>query len=295
MTTITGSTSKCTFGTGLPTVLGAMQINTLKSETLAHELIGGNLDIVKKLAEIQCGDGVGFLQVMVAHPEIDEEVMLPKVCKAAHDAVGLPLYIDTTNITAIRKTLDIYAFKPILSVNGDPQRLQPMLQLVRESGAAVICLCMDDHGIPATSSGRLDIAFKIVKLARDLHIPDEDIVIDPLVMASGVSEPDSMIITLEVLREIKQNLPFSTFLGIDNAGYGMPFKYEIDLAYLIGAIPAGLDAALLEPPLCSEIGREGLNLIYAANFITGRDPYAKEYLDYLRRNQLIKGRHTHGK
>jgi len=292
MTTITGSDSSCTFGTDHPTALAGMLINTLKSDNLARELIHGDLDGVKRLAELQRGDGIGFLQVMVAHPEIDEEELLPKVCRAAHDAVGLPLYIDSTNVTAIRRTLDVFPYKPILSVNGDPDRLQPMLQLVKECGAAVICLCMDELGIPATSSGRLAIAGRIVQQARQLGIHDDDLVIDALVMASGVSEPDSMPVTLRVLREVKQNQPFSTFLGIDNAGFGMPFKDTIDLAYLLAAIPAGLDAALLEPPLCSKIGRDGLNLLFAANFISGRDPYAKEYLAYLRRNQLVRRRQT---
>lgn len=294
MTTISGSDSVCTFGTGFPTVLAAMLINTLKNETLTRELIQGNFDGVRELAERQRGDGVGLLQIMIAHPELDEEILLPKVCKAAQDAVGLPLYIDSTNINAIRRTMDAVPGKPILSVNGDPDRLTPMLEFVKESGAAVICLCMDENGIPSTSDGRMEIANKIVKLARDLGIPDDDLVIDPLVMAVGFAEPDGMLVTLEALKKIKQTTPFSTFLGIDNAGFAMPLKDTIDLAYLLAAIPAGLDAALIDPPLTSQIGREGLNLLFASNFISGRDPYAKQYLAYLRRNQLVKGKQDHG-
>lgn len=293
MTTITGADAGCTFGTGHPTVLAAMLINTLKNEALTAELIRGNLDGVKQLADQQRGDGVGMLQIMIAHPEIDEEVLLPRVCKAASDAAGLPLYIDSTNITAIRRALDAVPCKPILSVNGDPERLYPMLDFVKESGAAVICLCMDEHGIPPTASGRLEIAQKIVVQARSLGIPDDDLVIDPLVLAVGFSEPDSMLVTLEVLREVKRTTPFSTFLGIDNAGFAMPYKDTIDMAYLLAAIPAGLDAALIDPPLSSQTGRDGLNLLFASNLISGRDPYAKQFLAYLRRNQLVKGRHQH--
>jgi 5-methyltetrahydrofolate--homocysteine methyltransferase len=294
MTTITSSSKACTFGTGLPTVLATMLINTLKNDNLARDLIRGDMDEVKRLAETQNVDGTGMLQIMVAHPEINEEEILPKVCTAAHDATGLPLYIDSTNINALRRTLDIFPYKPLLSVSGDLNRLEKILLLVKESNSAVICLCMDDTGIPTTVSGRLAIAENIIKNAREIGISDDDLVIDPLVMAVGVSEPDSMQVTLGVLREIKQNQVFSTFLGIDNAGFGMPFKDSIDLAYLLAAIPAGLDVALLDPPLCSSIGREGLNLMFAANFISGRDPYAKEYLSYLRKNKLIKKRLDHG-
>ena len=290
MTTLTSSTGECTFGTGYPTVLASMLINTLKDENLARCLIRGNYDEVKRLAEMQCADGTGMLQIMVAHPEIDEAEVLPKVCKAAHDASGLPLYVDTTNITAIQKTLDVFPYKPILSASGDSSRLHPMLDLVRDSQTAVICLCMDDKGIPNSVAGRQSIGEMLIQQAKLKGIPDEDIVIDPLVMAVGVSEPDSMQVTLELLRYFKQNYPFSTFLGIDNAGFGMPFKDTIDLAYLLAAVPAGLDVALLDPPLLSSLGRQGLNLLFAANFISGRDPYAKKYLTYLRNNELIKTR-----
>jgi 5-methyltetrahydrofolate--homocysteine methyltransferase len=288
MTTITSFETECTFGSGYPTLLASPLINTLKNDALARDLIRGDLEEVKHLAEIQRTDGADIIQIMIAHPEINEEEILPKVCKAAHDASGLPLYIDTTNTNAIRRTMDIFPYKPLLSVSGDPNRLEPLLGLAKECKAAVICLTMDETKIPETVSGRLEIAERIIFRARELAIPDDDLVIDPLVMAVGVSEPDSMQVTLEALREIKKRNPFSTLLGIDNAGFGMPFKDTIDLAYFLAAIPAGLDVAILTPPLLGEIGREGLNLIYAENFISGRDPFAKNYLAYLRRNSLVK-------
>lgn len=290
MTILTSLSGNCTFGTGYPTILVSMLINTLKDENLARSLIRGDFDIVRRLAEKQCHDGTGILQIMVAHPEIDEEVILPKVCKAAHDASGLPLYIDSTNITAIKRTLEKYPYKPILSLSANVDRLQPMLNLVKGSGTAVICLCMDDQGIPSTFEGRLAIGERIIQQAREIGIPDDDIVMDPLVMAAGVSEPNSLSISLELLRFFKKKFSFSTFLGIDNAGFGMPLKSTIDLAYLLAAIPAGLDAALLDPLLYPCVGRQNLNLLFAANFISGRDPYAIKYLAYLRKNKLIKSR-----
>lgn len=288
MTTITSAAGSCTFGSGHPTVLAAMLINALKNADLAQKIIHNDFDEVKRLAEVQRQDGVGFLQVMIAHPEMDEPDKLPKVCQAAHDASGLPLYIDSANVDAIRRTLDVFPFKPILSTSGEESRLVPMLQLVKECGAAVICLCMDGDGIPETAAGRLAIAARIIERAREIGIPDEDLVIDPLVMTAGVSGPDSMPVTLEVLRQVKERYNLATFLGIDNAGFAMPQKDVLDLAYLLAAMPAGLDAALLEPPLCSTLGRPGTTLLFAANFITGRDPYARQYLRYLRRNNLIE-------
>lgn len=290
MTTLTSSSGTCTFGTGYPAVIGGTLINAVEHKSLARSLISGDYDAVRRLAEKQCIEGVGFLEVLVSSPELDEVDVLPKACLAAHDASGLPIYIDSTNVSAIRKTLEVFPYKPLLSVSGDVARLEPVLDLARETNCAVICLCMDKKGIPAATAGRIAAGEYIIQRARAIGIPDEDIVIDPLVLAAGVSEPDSMLVTLDALRYFKQEYPLSTCLGIGNAGFCMPEKDTLEMAYLAAAIPAGLDAALMDPPLLSSLGRSGQNLLYASNFLSGRDPYAKKYLTYLRMNNLIKAR-----
>jgi len=71
----------------------------------------------------------------------------------------------------------------------------------------------------------------------------------------------------------------------------MPYKDTIDLAYLQAAVPR-LDAALIDPPLCAWLaGRD--ELFGLCEFNAGRDPYAKQFLAYLRRNNLVPGRHKH--
>lgn len=290
MTTLTGSSGTVEFGTGYPTVIGGTLINAVEHKVLARSLVSGDYDAVRRLAEKQSIEGVGFLEVLVSSPELDEEDVLPKACLAAHDASGLPIYIDSTSVSAIRRTLEVFTFKPVLSVSGDAARLEPVLELAKESGCAVICLCMDEKGIPTTSTGRIAAGEYIIQCAHKMGIPDDDIVIDPLVMAAGVSEPGSMLVTLEALRYFKQKYSFATCLGIGNAGFGMPEKDSLEMAYLMAAIPAGLDAALMDPPLLSSLGRTGQNLLFASNFVSGRDPYAKRYLNYLRKNNLIKAR-----
>jgi len=283
MTIITSARGELIFGSGHPTVIASMLINTLNNETLTQALIRGDFDEVKRLAEKQSSDGVGMLQIMVAHPEINEEHTLPKACLAAHEASGLPLYIDTANPSALQRTLDAFPYKPLLSVSAETSRMQAILPLTKASGAAVICLCMDGAGIPNSPEERFAIGERLIKEARAIGIPDDNLVIDPLIMATGVCEPEDILVPVDVLRMVKEQYGFSTFLGIDNAGFGMPKKDIIDLAFLLAAIPAGLDVALLEPPLYSLLGTGAVDLLFAANFISGRDPYAKQYLNRIRR------------
>ena len=73
----------------------------------------------------------------------------------------------------------------INSVSGEQNRLNQLLPLVKEYGAAIIALCMDDAGIPDSPKGRLTVAEKILEGGAKLGIPPEDFILDPLVMSVG--------------------------------------------------------------------------------------------------------------
>ena len=90
-----------------------------------------------------------------------------------------------------------------------------------------------------------------------------------------------MQVTLGVLREVKQCFDLATFVGIDNSGFAMPYKDLIDTVYLLAAVPAGMDVALVETFFHTRAGREGLCMFFAGNFISGKDAYTQEYLAYL--------------
>ena len=288
MTTLKSSEGTLYFGTGYPTVISGMLINTLKDELLVEELSQGKLDRVKLLAEQQRIDGVGFLDIMIAHPELNERDLLPRVVSAAHDASGLPIALDCADPEALKNVLNVFPFKPLInSFTGEDKKISTILPLVKESGAAVIGLCLDDGGIPDSVEKRFDIARKLVKSCEDYSIDLENLVIDPLCLTASVF-PGDFVVTLDLLRKIKDTYDITTFLGVDNAGFGMPQKELIDLTFLISAISAGLDAALLEPFILSEFGKQLGVMFFAADFLTGNDPDARKYLSYIRSYRLHK-------
>jgi 5-methyltetrahydrofolate--homocysteine methyltransferase len=132
------------------------------------------------------------------------------------------------------------------------------------------------HGMPKTVEGRLAEARVIVEAAEVQGIPREDIVIDAICLASA-AEPASMKVTLETLSALHRELGVTTLLGIGNAGFGMPDQTRVDLAYLLAAIPWGLDAALVDPATPGLV--EGAR---AVDFLTGNDPFGKRYIDHYR-------------
>ena len=100
----------------------------------------------------------------------------------------LPLCIDSSVIEALEAGLAAYEGKALVnSVTGEDERLEAILPLVAQHGAAVIGLANDDE-IPMEPERRVDVAKKIVSAAGDHGIPPEDVVIDPLAMPVG-AEP----------------------------------------------------------------------------------------------------------
>ena len=137
-------------------------------------------------------------------------------------------------------------------------------------------MLVDDIRIPQTWQERLAIAHKILQATDRAGVSRDDVVIDCVCMAASTM-PNSMQVTLDTLKAVHEVLGMSTILGIGNAGFGMPDQTCIDLAYLIAAVPWGLDAALVDPSTPGMI--EG---ILAIDFLSDSDPYGREYIQYYR-------------
>jgi 5-methyltetrahydrofolate--homocysteine methyltransferase len=247
-------------------------------EVLA-ELQEGKLDKILELARIGHRIGLEAADILIDHPALDQKVLLPKIALAVHKEIGCPISLDSRDPEALDAALS--ALKPykalINSVTAESDSLADLLPVARKHGAAIVGMPIGHlHGLPKTVEGRLAESRVIIETAERHGIPREDIVIDAICMASS-AEPGSMQVTLDTLSALHQELGVATILGIGNAGFGMPDQTRIDLAYLLAAIPWGLDAALVDPatPGLIECAR-------AVDFLTGRDLYGKRYIQHYR-------------
>ncbi len=164
-----------------PTVIIGERINPTGRKKVLAALQEGNFDIVREDAISQVEAGATMLDVNAGVPGADEPALLKQVLSTVLETTDVPLCIDTADPKALEAALSLYEGKALInSVNGEERSLEAVLPLVKEHGAAVIGLCMDDDGIPATAEARLKVAGKIIERAGKLGIPVEDIVIDPL-------------------------------------------------------------------------------------------------------------------
>jgi 5-methyltetrahydrofolate--homocysteine methyltransferase len=285
-TVLKGTGKKVVVAPDRPTVLLGERINPTGKKKLAAALLEGDLEIVRKEALAQVEAGADILDVNVGAAGVDEVDLLPKAVKLVLETVDQPVAIDTADGKALAAALATHKEvnpdgKPLVnSVNGEEASLERVLPLVAEYGTAVIGLCMDDDGIPATPEDRLAVAKKIVERAAGLGIPREDILIDCLALTVGADSQAGWV-TLEAIRMVREELGVNLALGASNVSFGLPDRETINGAFLAMAIGRGLNCPIVDAAKVA-------HYIQAADLALGRDEYAMRYLKAYRKRQKGK-------
>ena len=282
-TVVTGKDRKVEFGRGLPTIIIGERINPTGKKRLAKDLAEGRLDVLAREALAQKRAGADILDVNVAAPGVDETILLPKAVSIVLEVSGLPVCIDSSHPEALKRALEVYPYKALVnSVTGQEKSLTAILPLVKNFGASVIGLTMDDNGIPGTEEGRFDVARRIIEAAESYGIAREDVVIDCLCLAQA-AEANSAAVTLETLRRVSNELSVATVLGVSNVSFGMPNRKVINFSFLAQAISQGLNGTIIDPTI------EGVvETVLASDFLAGRDLYGRRYLKYYRERVKAK-------
>jgi len=280
VTTLKSKSKTVKIQRGTPTVMIGERINPTGRKAVLAALEEGNFEMVRKDALAQVEAGATVLDVNAGVPGADETALLSKVMQEVMAVTDVPLCIDTANPQALETALTLYEGKALInSVNGEEKSLETVLPLAKEYGAAVIGLCMDDDGIPATPELRLGVAAKIIERAASLGIPTEDIVIDPLTLTMG-ADSNSGNITLETTRLVAQEFGVNLTMGASNVSFGLPDRKYVNATFIALAIAAGVTCPITNP-LVTEVN----NAILAADLSLGRDEYGMRWIKAYRKRQ----------
>jgi cobalamin-dependent methionine synthase I len=234
---------------------------------------------IQDLARRQAEAGADYLDVNAAArvaEELDDLAWLIETVQAVTDT---PLCVDSPNPAAIERGLALIeasgcAGRPLVnSITGEPGRLEGVLPLAVQYGCPVVALTSDETGIPSTVEQRVRIADKIVAEATRLGVPLEDIYIDPLVLPVSTDTHNGTLF-MHALQAIKARHPGArTISGLSNLSYGLPKRKIVNRAFLLMALHAGMDAAIMDP-----LDVELMALLRAGELILGRDEYCMGYL-----------------
>lgn len=267
----------------LSTVMIGERINPTGRKVLQEQLRQGDFSMIRDDALAQVDAGAVILDVNAGVPKADEAVLLVEMIQQVREVTQVPLCIDTANVTALDAALKIYQGKALVnSVNGEEEKLETVLPLIKQYGAAVIGLTLDDDGIPKTVEKRIEIAEKIINRATAMGIPLADIVIDPLALTLG-AEPDAGKIGLESIAAITDRFGVNITMGCSNISFGMPDREAINASFLAMAIGYGLTC-----PITNPLKEQVAMAVLAADLCMSRDEYGSNWIGAFRKRKKAK-------
>ncbi|MEN3283702.1 MAG: 5-methyltetrahydrofolate--homocysteine methyltransferase, partial [Solirubrobacteraceae bacterium] len=240
-----------------PTLVGE-RVNSQGSRKAKELLLADDYDGLAQVAEDQVEGGAHVLDVCVALTErADEGEQMRQVVKRVSLSQPAPIQVDSTEPDVIRTALDQIPGRAIVnSINLEAGRdkLDKVVPLANEHGAAVIALTIDEVGMAKTADRKVEVAKRIKELACDEHGLDPELLIFDLLtftLTTGDEEwRPSAVETIEGIRRLKAELPqVKTSLGVSNVSFGVsqPARAVLNSVFLHHCVEAGLDLAMVNP------------------------------------------------
>ncbi|MBR5143851.1 MAG: homocysteine S-methyltransferase family protein [Clostridia bacterium] len=229
-----------------PLLIGE-RINPTGKPRFKEALLGGDIEYILREAVGEEEAGAHILDVNVGLPGVCEKEMLPTVIRRIQEITTLPLQIDTADPVALERSLRCYNGKAMVnSVNGKAESMAAVFPLVKKYGGVVVCLTLDEDGIPESAEKRFAIAKKIYDEAQKYGIDSKDLIFDPLAMTVSTNK-NAARETLLAVKMINDQLGCHTILGVSNVSFGMPNRDVLNASFLTLAMANGLTAAIINP------------------------------------------------
>lgn len=250
------------------------RINPTGKKLLKQALRDRDMDYILREGISQKDCGAHILDVNVGLPEIDEVEMLKSAVYELQSVLPTPLQLDSSDAVAMEQALRIYNGKPLInSTNGKEKSMHEIFPLAKKYGGVVVCLCLDENGIPETADGRIKVAKKIINTAAEYGIDKKDLIVDALAMTIS-TDTENAIETLKAVDYIKHTLGVNTVLGVSNISFGLPNREAVNTAFYTLCLKAGLSAGIINPK-----SQSMMNAYYSYNALAGLDENCTEYIE----------------
>lgn len=232
--------------------------------------------VIQDLARRQVAAGAQALDLNVGPASADEVGTLLWLAETARAVASVPLCIDNPKI-AVQKAVapKVAGAKIINSTKADEAGLDEFVALAAETDSALVGLTIDQEGVPASAEKRVELGATIAAKAMEKGLPPEKIFIDPIILPVNVAPqaPGSVLAALAQLKLLSDPPPH-LLLGLSNVSQNCQQRELINRAYLVMAMAAGLDAAIMDP-----LDTDLMNSAVATELLQGKMIYCDSFLD----------------
>ncbi len=268
--------------------------NANGSKAFREALISEDWNACLDIAKDQIRDGAHMLDLSVDYVGRDGAKDMAEIAGRLATVSTLPIMLDSTEPSVIKSGLEKIGGRCLVnSVNyedgdGPESRFAKIMPLIKEHGAAVVGLTIDEEGQARNSEWKLRIATRLIlDLTENWGIKLSDIMIDCLTfpIATGQEETrrDAME-TINAIKKLKEDYPeVQTTLGISNVSFGLnpAARVVLNSVFLNECRNVGLDSAIVHPSKITPINRiEERQLQVALDLIYDRRKFDGETCIY---------------
>lgn len=237
---------------------------------------------ILNLAKIQTEAEADYLDVCASVEETEEVETLKWMLDLVQSLSDTPICLDSPSPRTLVQALP-YCKKPGLvnSVSLEGDKIDTIFPLIADTKWNCVALLCDDKGIPRTVERRMEVFEGIMAKAKEYGIAPNRLFIDPLVVTLSTDET-ALTTFAECTAQIKAQYPdIHITSGLSNISFGLPARKLINQAFMILAMNAGMDSAIVDPT-----NRDMMGLIFAANCLLENDEYCMDYITAFREGRI---------
>ena len=242
--------------------------NANGSKAFREALLADDWQSCVEIARDQIRDGAHMLDLSVDYVGRDGVRDMKELASRFATSSTLPIVLDSTEPAVLKAGLEHLGGRSVInSVNfedgdGPSSRFAKIMPLVKEHGAAVVALTIDEEGQARTTEWKLKVATRLIEdLTNKWNMEVGDILIDTLTFPIATGQEETRkdgIHTLEAIRKLKELYPgVQTTLGVSNVSFGLnpAARIVLNSVFLAEAVTAGLDSAIVHPSKITPMAR----------------------------------------
>ncbi|MET7866177.1 methionine synthase [Micromonospora taraxaci] len=232
--------------------------NANGSKAFREAMLAGDWRACVEIARSQARDGSHLLDLCVDYVGRDGTQDMRELAGRFATASTLPIMLDSTEPAVIEAGLEMLGGRCVVnSVNfedgdGPESRYGRVMPVIREHGAAVVVMCIDEEGQARTAADKVRIASRTIDdLTGRWGMDLSDILIDTLTFPIATGQEETRrdgLETIEAIREIARRYPGINFtLGISNISFGLnpAARQVLNSVFLHECVQAGLTSAIV--------------------------------------------------
>lgn len=243
--------------------------------SVAKAIAEKDADLIRERARMQAEAGATFLDVCASVEEAVEVETLKWMIDLVQEVTDTPICVDSPSARSCVAAI-LFCKRPglINSVSLEGDKIDTIFPVIADTDWECVALLCDNDGIPDSVERRMKIFFGIMEKAKQYGIAPSRLHIDPLVVTLGTDQT-ALTVFADCCRRIKYEYPeIHITSGLSNISFGLPVRKNINQAFMVLAMNAGMDSAIVDPTNKNMIG-----MIYATNALLESDEYCLQYID----------------